>query len=253
MSITNAQLRWVKSLSKKSARVESGRFFAEGTQCLRVLVGQQHWLENIYVTDEFASQNEELLGQLPVELVETVDEAQISRMADANTPQGVLAICRLPAGQSALTGEPLVFLEQVSDPGNLGTIIRTADASGAGTVIVGTGSVDAFSPKVVRSSAGSIFNVELIQNLGTSEAISLMKDLGYQLYAADMSGASFQEADCKQKHAWVFGNEAHGLSTDVLDSVDNTFSIPIFGQAESLNLSVAAGVVLYHSAFSQRG
>ena len=253
MSITNAQLRWVKSLAKKSARVESGRFFAEGSQSLKVLVRNQHWLETVYVTEEFASQNAELLAEIREDLIETVDELQIERMADATSPQGVMAICKLPTEDAGISGQPLIYLEQISDPGNLGTIIRTTDASGAGTILIGTGSVDAYSPKVVRSSAGSVFNVPIIQNVESEEALSQLRSLGYKLYAADMRGESFQEADCKQKHAWIFGNEAHGLSEPVLHSVDQTFSIPIYGKAESLNLSVAAGVVLYHSAFSQRG
>ncbi len=253
MSITNAQLRWVKSLAKKSARVESGRFFAEGLQSLRVLVRNQHWLETIYVTEEFAAVNTDLLAEIRGDLVETVDPLQIERMADATTPQGVMAVCKLPIGDADIKGHPVVYLEQISDPGNLGTIIRTADASGAGTILLGDGSVDAYSPKVVRSSAGSVFNVPIIQNVETEETLSQLRDLGYQLYAADMQGESFQFADSKQKHAWVFGNEAHGLSEMARGLVDETFSIPIYGKAESLNLSVAAGVVLYHSAFSQRG
>lgn len=253
MSITNAQLRWVKSLAKKSARVESGRFFAEGSQSLKVLVRNQHWLETVYATEEFASENAELLAEIRGDLVETVDPLQIERMADATSPQGVIAICKIPTEDADIKGQPLVYLEQISDPGNLGTIIRTADASGAGTILLGTGSVDAFSPKVVRSSAGSVFNLPIIQNVESEEALGQLRDLGYELYAADMQGESFQVADCKQKHAWVFGNEAHGLSESVRGLVDETFSIPIYGKAESLNLSVAAGVVLYHSAFSQRG
>ena len=136
MSITNAQLRWVKSLAKKSARVESGRFFAEGSQSLKVLARNPHWVETIYVTDDFAEENSELLSQFRPELLARVESEQIDRMADANSPQGVMAICKLPADDSDLTGEPIVYLEHISDPGNLGTIIRTADASGAGTVVI---------------------------------------------------------------------------------------------------------------------
>ena len=253
MSITNAQLRWVKSLAKKSARVESGRFFAEGSQSLKVLARNPHWVETIYVTDDFAEENSELLSQFRPELLARVESEQIDRMADANSPQGVMAICKLPADDSDLIGEPIVFLEHISDPGNLGTIIRTADASGAGTVVVGTGSVDAFSPKVVRSSAGSIFNISIIQEVESEAVLSDLRRQGYKLFAADMNGEPFQEANLDKKHVWVFGNEAHGLSQAVLDFVDETFSIPIYGKAESLNLSVAAGVVLYHSAFSKRG
>ncbi len=253
MSITKAQLRWVKSLVKKSARVESGRFFAEGARSLRVLADNQRWIENVYLTDDFASSNGELTAKFAPEVLETVSEEEIERMADANTPQGVIAICKLPSEQSRIIGTPAIFLEQVSDPGNLGTIIRTVDASGAGTVLIGSGSVDAFSPKVVRSSAGSIFNVEIIQNVSSIEAMGELRNLGYQVFAADMEGVSVHDAELESKHAWVFGNEAHGLSEETLAAVDQRFAIPIFGKAESLNLSVAAGVVLYHSAFAQRG
>jgi TrmH family RNA methyltransferase len=253
VSITNAQLRWVSSLAKKSARVESGRFFAEGLQSLRVLAQNQYWLDKVYLTEDFERQNATLVANLRSELVETVEPVQIARMADATTPQGVLAICKLPTKEASITGKTVVYLEQISDPGNLGTIIRTIDATGSGTLLIGEGSVDAFSPKVVRSSAGSVFNVPIIQHINTEEVLSELRSLGYKTYAADMTGTVFSKVKCEDKHAWVFGNEAHGLSRLAKDVVDESVSIPIFGQAESLNLSVAAGVLLYHSALSQQG
>ena len=253
MSVTNAQLRWVKSLAKKSARLDSGRFFAEGLQSLRVLAENQHWLEKVYLTEDFASSNATLVAKLRPDLVESVEPEQIERMADATTPQGILAICKLPAKEAAISGQTVVFLEQIADPGNLGTIIRTVEASGAGTLLIGEGSVDAFSPKVVRSSAGSVFNVPIIQQVQTEEVLGELQSLGYKTYAADMTGQQFTSVNVKNKHAWVFGNEAHGLSDLVKNKADEVVSIPIFGQAESLNLSVAAGVLLYHSALSQQG
>ena len=253
MSINNAQLRWVKSLAKKSARIESGRFFAEGSQSLRVLSKKQYWLENIYLTENFMVANQALVSEFKPNLIEEVTDEQIQRMADANTPQGAMAICRLPTKEPSVTGNPLVMLEQVSDPGNLGTIIRTADASGAGTILVGLGSADAFSPKVVRSSAGSIFNVDLMQNLDMESAIEQVKSFGYQVFAADSSGVDFRQGDFSSKHAWLLGNEAHGLESELLARSDKTFSLPLAGEAESLNLSVAAGILLYHSGFHQQG
>jgi len=120
-------------------------------------------------------------------------------------------------------------------------------------LLIGVGSVDAFAPKVVRSSSGSIFNIEIMQNVNSDEVIDELGNLGYKTYAADMGGIRLTAAELEEKHAWVFGNEAHGLSAKALAEVDQVYSIPIFGKAESLNLSVAAGVALYHSAFAQRG
>lgn len=253
MSVTNAQLRWVKSLAKKSARLDSGRFFAEGLQPLRVLAENQYWLEKVYLTDDFASSNTSLVASLRSDLVETVEPEQIDRMADATTPQGVLAICKLPNDKPSITGQTVVYLEQIADPGNLGTVIRTMDATGSGTLLIGEGSVDAYSPKVVRSSAGSVFNVQILQQVQTEEVFDELQSLGYATYAADMAGKQFTGVNTGEKHAWVFGNEAHGLSDLAKSSADELVSIPIFGQAESLNLSVAAGVLLYHSALSQQG
>ena len=253
MSITNAQLRWVKSLAKKSARVESGRFFAEGSQSLKVLAQKQYWLETIYLTEEFINVNKSLISQFNPDLIEEVTDEQIQRMADANTPQGAMAICKLPTKEPSVSGNPLVMLEQVSDPGNLGTIIRTADASGAGTILIGQGSADVFSPKVVRSSAGSIFNVDLMQDLDMESAVDQVKSFGYQVFAADSSGIDFRKGEFSTKHAWLLGNEAHGLGVELLARSDKTFSLPLAGEAESLNLSVAAGILLYHSGFSQQG
>jgi TrmH family RNA methyltransferase len=136
VSVTKAQLRWVKSLSKKSARLESGRFFAEGLQSLRVLAENQHWIETVYLTEDFAISNLDLIANIRSELLETVEPEQIARMADATTPQGVLAICKLPTKEAPIAGETIVYLEQIADPGNLGTIIRTMDATGAEWVFI---------------------------------------------------------------------------------------------------------------------
>lgn len=182
-------------------------------------------------------------------------------LADAVTPQGILALCDsvdVPLADAVRAGARLVVLcDQVRDPGNLGTVIRCADAFGADAVLVSGDSVDVYNPKTVRASTGSVFHLPISIGVDLADAVALARRAGLATYGAD-GGADCTVDDLAASGElatpilWVFGNEAWGLPTDHAALLDRLVALPMYGRAESLNLSTAAAVLLYATATSQR-
>ncbi|GAB3187723.1 TrmH family RNA methyltransferase [Nesterenkonia suensis] len=198
----------------------------------------------------------------------------LAAMGDAETSQGVLAVCRIPeASGAAAAGDPVAALlgrgarsgdetlqtalvaglVGLQDPGNVGTIVRTADAAGADLVALTPGSADPWAPKVVRSAAGSHFHLPLVAGVDPQRLAEAARAAGLQILAADGGGESSlpELAHPEAATLWLFGNEAHGLSTEHQALADQRVSIPLYGQAESLNVATAATVCLYASAMAR--
>lgn len=255
------RVRAVAKLAKRSAREETGLFLVEGPQAVaEALAFHPLNLVELFVASSVLDRHAQLV-RVADEVglaVETVSEAVLEAMADTVTPQGVVATCRqLPTTVTELLARQprlVAILEEVRDPGNAGTIIRVADAVGADGVIFTGASVDAYNPKVVRSTTGSIFHVPVAQNGTLDAAVHAVRAAGLQVLAADVKGADLPRVRDKltEPTAWVFGNEAHGLPDEQLRLADRVVKLPIYGRAESLNLATAASVCLYESAFAQR-
>ena len=193
--------------------------------------------------------------------VHVVSGEVMSELAQTVTPQGLLAVCGfidVPLA-AALSPVPrlVALLANVRDPGNAGTVLRTADAAGAQAVVFADASVDPYNGKCVRASAGSLFHLPVVVGVRLTEAVSELRDAGLRIVAADgRAGRSLDEPDVRQRLAapiaWVFGNEAWGLPRELIALTDEAVAVPIYGRAESLNLATAAAVCLYASAQSQR-
>jgi TrmH family RNA methyltransferase len=195
----------------------------------------------------------------------TGDASEISAkdaaaLSETVTPQGVVAVCRtvdVPLASAFESAPSLVAaLVDANDPGNAGTILRTADAAGAGAVIF-AGGVDPYNGKAVRASAGSLFHLDVVTGVGVPELLAAARTAGLRALATTGAGSRDLDdiADAGELAAptlWLFGNEAHGLPTDVVAAADASVRVPIHGRAESLNLAVAAAVCLYASARAQR-
>ncbi|MBT1606019.1 TrmH family RNA methyltransferase [Curtobacterium flaccumfaciens] len=271
------RVKAVAALAKKDVRAETGLFLLEGPQAVReALEYAPELLRELYVTPTAATRYG--LDDAPVDTW-FVTEQVLDAMADTVTPQGVVAVCQqFPTSvkdvfpdraaaaadreardasddQAALPGL-VAILEEVRDPGNAGTIIRAADAAGADAVVLTGRSVDPYNPKVVRSTTGSLFHVPVSVGVTLADTIERAKALGYTVLAADVSGDDLPvvraEGMLDGPTAWVFGNEARGLTADDLALVDRAVKVPIYGQAESMNLATAASVCLYESAFALR-
>jgi TrmH family RNA methyltransferase len=194
-------------------------------------------------------------------LVRLTADEEVASLASTVTPPGVVAVCRTidVSLDAALDRGPrlLVVLANTRDPGNAGTVLRTADAAGAGAVVLSAGSVDVYNSKCVRASAGSLFHLPVVTAVDLPETVARLRADGLRVLAAD--GAGDRDLDAEQDAgalsgptAWLFGNEAWGLPADLRDLADAVVRVPIHGLAESLNLAAAAAVCLYASARAQR-
>jgi TrmH family RNA methyltransferase len=255
------RVRAVAKLAKRHGRADTGLFLVEGPQAVaEALAFRADLLVDIFITGAARERHIDLVQAATGRGIEVVNvsDAVLDTMADTVTPQGVLATCReFPVDVAdLLASKPrlVAVLEEVRDPGNAGTIIRAADAAGADGVIFTGNSVDAYNPKVVRSTTGSIFHVPVAQNGTLDEALAAVRGAGMQVLAADVKGADLPRVRdiLTAPTAWVFGNEAQGLPDEQLRLADRVVKVPIYGHAESLNLATAASVCLYESAFAQR-
>jgi TrmH family RNA methyltransferase len=208
----------------------------------------------VFATPAALAQHAGLLAEAPVTLV---DERALASLSDSVSPAGVVAICRhLDAPLEhvvTVSSRLLAICADVRDPGNAGTVIRTADAAGADAVVLAGRSVDAYNPKTVRSTVGSLFHLPFAIEPDPAVAVRAAQARGLTVLAADGAGeVDLFEADLSGPTAWLFGNEAWGLPDDLAALADHRVAIPIHGRAESLNLSTAAAVCLYASARAQR-
>ncbi|PKW28289.1 TrmH family RNA methyltransferase [Phycicoccus duodecadis] len=255
------RVRAVSALRKRSVRQRTGRFGVEGPQGVREVVRYAaDRVRDVYVTPEAAVRYDADIV-VPARAaglwVHEVSPEVLAAMADAEAPQGVLAVVDVaePTLDDVLAAAPrlLVLLTNVRDPGNAGTVIRGADAAGADAVLVSESSVDVLSPKVVRSTAGSLFHLPVVTGLDTDATLAALSAAGVRTYAADGAGATLlPDADLAVAHCWVMGNEAWGLPAETRERCDDVVRVPIHGRAESLNLAMAATICLYASASVQR-
>jgi TrmH family RNA methyltransferase len=190
--------------------------------------------------------------------ISVVTDAGLAALTETVSPQGLVAVCRhVHAGDVGPAPRLAVVLAGIADPGNAGTVLRTADAAGAGTVVFPDGTVDPYNGKCVRASAGSLFHVRLVRGGDPVRAVDRLRAGGLQVLAADGHGERDLEAladggRLAPDTCWVLGSEAHGLDPALAAAVDARVRIPIYGRAESLNLAAAAAVCLYASARAQR-
>lgn len=255
------RVRGVRRLAQRSVRQRTGRFVVEGPQGVREAVRYAAGrVVDLYHTAEagqrYAADIVEPARAAGLWVHEVTPEV-LAAMADTDAPQGLLAVVEAarPDLAEVLEASPrlLVLLAEVRDPGNAGTVIRGADAVGADAVLVSRASVDITSPKVVRSSAGSLFHLPVVTGIETAATLTALAARGIRTLAADGSGTTLLgDTDLGGPHCWVMGNEAWGLSAAIRDACDEVVRVPIHGRAESLNLAMAATVCLYASASAQR-
>jgi TrmH family RNA methyltransferase len=257
------RVRGVAKLAKRDARAQTGLFLLEGPQAVtEALAYRPGLLVELYGTPTALDKYSDL-AQAATDAgvdIEFVTEQVLDSMADTVTPQGIVAVCQqFPTSvKDLLSGGPklIAILEEIRDPGNAGTIIRAADAAGADGVIFSGRSVDVYNPKVVRATTGSLFHLPVAVGAELESVIERTHAAGLQVIAADIKGSDLltarREGILVEPTAWLFGNEARGLTEAHYDLADRAIAVPIYGRAESMNLATAASVCLYESAFAQR-
>jgi TrmH family RNA methyltransferase len=257
------RVRGVAKLAKRDARSQTGLFLLEGPQAVsEALRFRPELLVELYGTPTALDRYPDLAQAAAAAGVdvEFVTEEVLDSMADTVTPQGIVAACKqFPTSVKDLFSDApklIAILEEVRDPGNAGTIIRAADAAGADGVILSGRSVDLYNPKVVRATTGSLFHLPVAMGVELDAVIQRAHDAGMQVVAADIKGSDLltarRDGILAQPTAWLFGNEARGLTDANYALADQAIAVPIYGSAESLNLATAASVCLYESAFAQR-
>ncbi|MCW2670983.1 MAG: methyltransferase [Frankiales bacterium] len=225
------------------------RFVVEGPQAVREALDSLLELYALDLTDPLA----QLAAARGVEVVQ-VDAKVLEALAETVTPQGLVGVAPLLSAVLPDRPQLVAVLHEVNDPGNAGTVIRTADAAGADGVVLTAGSVDPHNGKCVRASAGSLWHLPVVTDADALDTIAALQAQGVRVLAATGAGeADLDELDgLAAATAWVLGTEAHGLPAEVLAAADVRVRIPIHGRAESLNLATAAAVCLYSSARAQR-
>ena len=264
------RLKAARRLNKRAFRQRDRAFLAEGPQAVAEAFHCGARITDLFVTVHARTRHHDLVAAIaaagiPMHVVsgEVMDE-----LAQTVTPQGLLAVCGFvdvplaEVAQQAMTAprdKPalIALLANVRDPGNAGTVLRTADAAGAHAVVFADASVDPYNGKCVRASAGSLFHLPVVAGARLEDVVVTLREAGLRIVAADgRAGRSLDDPEVQARLAgpiaWMFGNEAWGLPPELVALADEPVAVPIYGRAESLNLAAAAAVCLYASARVQR-
>ena len=241
--ITKLQVKYIQSLGQKKFRDSAGLFVAEGPKIVNELLASVPGsLETLYATMPWLQKHPALVKNIAADKVVEIKDHELERISFLQTPNEVLAIFKKPpAPVPVFSNAVSLMLDGIQDPGNLGTIIRIADWFGISNVICSTDCADAFAPKTVQSTMGSIVRVQLLY----TDLMELVKKLhGIPLYAAALNGENINLMQPLAEGIVVIGNESKGIHAALLDSCQHRITIPRNGQAESLNAAVAAGIIL---------
>lgn len=271
-SVANGKVKRVVTLQEKSrARTKENVFVAEGIKMFEEAPIER--VQELYIEESLYKElcknpvgdKIEACRQSGV-FVETVSKEVFQRMSDTQTPQGILCVMErfshtcdeMIAGAEKRRKEgraPLfLILEDIQDPGNLGTMIRTAEGAGADGIIMSRGTVDIYNPKTIRSTMGSLYRMPFCYVQELSEVIEKLKTAGVTVYAAHLKGEKyFHQIDYGNGAAFLIGNEGNGLKTETADLADSYLKIPMEGKLESLNASIAAALLMYQAAITRRG
>jgi TrmH family RNA methyltransferase len=255
----SARIAAARKLTRRSGRDAAGLFLAEGRQAVAEALAEPSGVREVFATEAAAAAHSDLLAGTGVP-VRLVTEKAAAGLSETVTPQGLVAVCELrDVTPESLIAQPprlAVALAELADPGNAGTVLRTADACGAGAVVFGAGSADPYGGKAVRASAGSLFHVDVVRGAPLDSLLGALQHAGVTVLAADGGGeAALDEIAADGRLAgpvlWLFGNEARGVPPSLAALADARVRIPMRGRAESLNLAAAAAICLYTTQLAQ--
>ncbi len=254
-SMGNAQVKQLLQWQKKAKqRNKDGIFLVEGIRMSAEVPKER--LQNVYVSKSFYEKKKEMLDKMQIPCEILADDV-FARVSDTQTPQGILCVVKQSIYKfEEVTGGKrvhLMVLDNLQDPGNLGTIFRTAEGAGVSGIILSKDCVDIYNPKTIRSTMGAIYRMPFIYVEDLPEACALLKKKEICLYAAHLDGAHFyDEEDYSGGCAFLIGNEGNGLRDEVAACADVRIKIPMHGQVESLNAAVAASILMYEVCRQRR-
>jgi len=247
MTITKNELKDIASLQNKKYRKQQKRFIIEGKRLVEQVLSSRYVCKQILVTPEFEKNNQPFLSLVKIsgKAVEVIKSTEFNKISDTKTPQGIAAIMQIPEKQNINFGEKLIVaLENISDPGNMGAVLRNCDWFGARTIIVSENSADVYNSKVLRSSMGAALNLNIVICKNFLETLLNIKSKKFSILTADIDGESLYSYTPQGKNIIVFSNEAKGPSKALLEICAEKITIPKKGQVESLNVACASSVIL---------
>ncbi len=242
--ITKSDVKYIQSLAHKKFREEEGVFVIEGTKMVGELIQEfPDKIVHLYATQQWVDEvvREKILDSK----ISVIDEMTLGKISQLKSPNQVIAVVKIPIhlAKDNSTSKLTVVLDQIQDPGNLGTIIRTCDWFGVQSIVCSLDTVDAYNPKTVQSAKGSLLRM----NIQYADLITyLSSKKGVAIYAAALNGNSIYEIEVKELSIIIVGNEASGISKEVMVLANQTITIPKIGKAESLNAGIATAIILSH-------
>lgn len=244
-SKNNNLFKEIKKLKEKKHRVKNNKYIIEGLRFVDEALKSGVSIDSIIFTENFKEKNEEFFSNIPenIRLIQ-MNEALLKQLCSTENPQGVLGVVNMQ-NKELKGGELVILVDKVQDPGNMGTIIRTAHAAGASGIIMTKGTVDIYNDKTLRSTMGSIFYIPVVED-DSLEYVKSLKEEGYKLVVSSLQGKNnFFEENLQGKVIIAVGNEGNGVSDEVYEISDIKVKIPMPGNAESLNVAVATSVMIY--------
>lgn len=252
ISKENEKIKYTKSLLKSKTRYSENKYIIEGYRIITQALDCNANIDYIVFNDDFVNKKEfiiiDTLKSRNIPIYKTTNKL-FKDLVDTENTQGILAVINAKEDKlkDLIKDETkfVVILDRIQDPGNMGTIIRTADASGVDLIITLKGSVDIYNPKVIRSTMGSIFNMKTI-SLNEEDAMKALKDNGFNIVSSYLDTENYyNNVGYGNKVALVIGNEANGINDKIIEKSDILVKIPIYGSAESLNAAISAGILMY--------
>lgn len=244
----NTEIKNVVNIVRKSkTRMEKGMYVVEGIKMFREI--PRDLIVKAYATESFYNENKSLFEGISYELV---TDSVFAFMSDTKTPQGILALVKMKKyklDDILADKKPLIMIiDDLQDPGNLGTIVRTGEGAGITGLLITRKSVDIYNPKVIRSTMGSVFRVPFVFSSDLTRDIATLKEHGVNVCAAHLDGdKKYTEVDYNKPTAFIIGNESQGIRPEVARCADTLIKIPMHGQVESLNAAIAATILMYEA------
>ena len=246
----NENIKNIRKLKEKKYRDLNNKYIIEGIRILKEAIEENAKIDTIVICEDYSKDNsldKKLLYEIAKYNCIYVDRKVFSVLTDVQNPQGILAVIEKNSSEENIdyNQDMIVLLDGIQDPGNLGTIIRTIDSVGLNQVIISKETADTYSPKVVRSTMGAIFRVNVIESMDLINTIKTLKKHKFKVHATSLNSEKDIYNIDYNKTCIVIGNEGNGVTKEVMEASDDSIKIPMLGKTESLNASVATGIILY--------
>lgn len=258
--MTNNEAKYISSLKQKKFRDSENKFVIEGLHLIEEAVGSNYYynkLEKIYISEAFIKEKASKSIKFAGVPIEEIPARQFEKISETQSPQGILAVAeKFHHKASGYTGEETILvLDDINDPGNLGTIIRTAWWFNIDSILLSKNSAEIYNSKVVRASQGALFNIPVYENIDLSSELAKLEEKGFDIFLTDLKAdKTLPENSFKPGGSvFVFGNEAHGINPALTSGANyKRIKIPSYSDCESLNVAISAGIILYQYRTSQK-